>query len=169
LYLDACVLPKIDIEMAGEEARLTRILIYGSRIPVYCSFVGFGEFFKVAGKKLTQKRIGIAGYLFSCRALMNDQAMGKLRRIEPVEDRVLFIQLARRLEAKFSHLGGGDVWHLMSAIQLQSHHHRITLFSFDTDLVSAAQAEGIQAVCGSGLDPDLVAEELKKNGKLLEN
>ena len=169
LYLDACDLPKIDIEIAGEEARLASILIYLSHIPVYCSFVGFGEFFNVAGKKLTQKRIGIAGYLFSCRALMNDQAMGQLRRVEPVDDKVKFIRLAQRLEAKFAQLGGGDVWHLMCAIQLQSLHQRITLFSFDADLVAAAKAENIQAVCGNGLNPDLLAEELKSHGKLLDS
>jgi hypothetical protein len=169
LYLDACVLPKIDIEeIASKQARLTRILIYLSSIPVYCSFVSFGEFFNIAGKKRTQKRIGIAGYLFSCRALMIDQAMGKLLRAEPIEDKVQFLQLAQRLGAKFSQLGGGDVWHLMSAIQLQSRHRLTTLFSFDRNLVSAAKCEGIRAVYGSGLEPNLVVEELRKNGKLLE-
>lgn len=100
---------------------------------------------------------------------MNDQAMGKLRRVEPFEDKVQFIQLAQRLEGKFAKLGGGDVWHLMSAIQLQSQHQRTTLFSFDADLISAARSEGIQAVCGNDLRPDLVIEELKKTGKLLAN
>jgi len=28
---------------------------------------------------------------------------------------------------------------------------------------------GLQAVCGNGVDPDLVLEELEKNGKLLAN
>jgi len=169
LYLDACVLPKIDIETGGEEARLARILIYMSCIPVYCSFVGFGEFFHVAGKKLSQKNIGIAGYLFSCRSLMMDQDIGRLRRVEPGEDKTKFFQLAQRLEAKYSLLGGGDIWHLMAAIELQSGNQQITLFSFDRKLVSAAKAEGIQAVCGNGLDPDLVVEELQRNGKFLGN
>jgi hypothetical protein len=169
LYIDACVLPKIDIEPTGEDARLARILIYLGTIPVYTSFVGFGEFFYVAGKKETQKKIGIAGYLFSCRALMLDEEMGKLRRAEPIEDRIEFLQLAHRLEAKFSKLGGGDIWHLMAAIQLQSRHRSTTLFSFDAGLVKAAKSEGIQAVCGNGLDPDLMAEELKKGGKAVGN
>jgi len=46
LYLDACVLPKIDIEAAGEDARLTRILVYSSTIPVYSSFVAFRRIFQ---------------------------------------------------------------------------------------------------------------------------
>ena len=95
--------------------------------------------------------------------------MNKLHRVEPVEDKVQFIQLAQRLEVKYSQLGGGDIWHLMSAIQLQSDCPRIALFSFDADLVSAAKAEGIQAVCGKGLDPDRVVAVLKASGKFLGN
>jgi len=62
---------------------------------------------------------------------MIDQKMGKFLRAEPVEDRVEFFQLAQRLETKYSQLGGGDIWHLMSAIELQSQHCPATLFSFD--------------------------------------
>jgi len=169
IYLDACVLPKIDLEPTGEDAQLARILIYLSTIPVYTSFVGFGEFFNVAGKKLTQTRIGVAGYLFSCRALMIDEAMGKLRRVEPIEDKAKFFQLAQHLETKFSKLGGGDIWHLMAAMQLQSKYQSATLFSFDAALIRAAKSEGIQAVCGHGLNPDLVAAELMKSGKAAGN
>lgn len=58
IYLDACVLAKKDIE-PGKESRLTFVLVYLSTIRIFVSHVGFGEFFKVAGQKQTQKRIGI--------------------------------------------------------------------------------------------------------------
>ena len=167
LYIDACALPKIDIETTGHEAQLTRLLVYLSQIPVFCSFVGFGEFFHVAGKKATQRHIGISGYLFSCRALMIDVAQGKLHRAEPVEDKLRFFQLAQRLEKKFSSLGGGDIWHLMSALELQRQYDDLAVFSFDNGLVKAAKSEGLDAVNGVTLDPDQLAEELKRNGKLL--
>jgi hypothetical protein len=165
LYLDACVLPKIDIETGGEVAR---ILTYASRIPIFTSFVGFGEFFKVAGWRSTQKQIGADGYLYSCRKLMMDQQIGKIRRAEPIEDRFAFIRLAHRLRKSWK-LGGGDVWHLMSAIELQSQHSPLTFFSFEKKLVAAAKSEGIEAVYGIGLEPDRVREELKKKGKLIGN
>jgi hypothetical protein len=97
---------------------------------------------------------------------MIDETMGTLRRAEPVENKVEFIRLAQRLEAKYAHLGGGDIWHLMTAIELQTQHSPTTLFSFDAKLISAARSEGLHAVCGTGLDPDRVAEELRTSGKL---
>jgi hypothetical protein len=86
VYLDASALPKIDIE-EDAASRLVRCLIFMSRVPAYCSLVGFGEFVTVAGQKLTQSRIGATGYLHSCRALLVDMGMGKLRQVEPVADR----------------------------------------------------------------------------------
>lgn len=167
LYLDACVLAKIDLEPADEDARFTRILVHLSRIPVFYSFVGIGEVFRVAGKKKQQGHIGIPAYLFSCRALMNDAAQRKWQRVEPVDDKRRFIQLAERRVEKYSSLGGGDIWHLMAALNLQRKHDALVVFSFDKKLVKAVQSEKLRAVCGVKLDPDKLADELKRNGKLV--
>jgi hypothetical protein len=142
-----------------------RILIYMSRIPTYCSLLGFGEFISVAGKKRTQARIGVAGYLFSCRALLVDLGIGKLRQVEPVADRFQFIRLAEDLLARHSGLGGGDVWHIMAALELSKNHAPIGFLSFDKGLVKAALAEGLPAVYGSDVDADSLIRELTSRGK----
>ena len=71
VYLDTCALVKID---AKEEvgSGFTRVLTYFSRIPVYSSFVGFGEFIGVVGKNKFQADVGAEGFLFVCRQLMID-------------------------------------------------------------------------------------------------
>jgi hypothetical protein len=163
-YLDTCALVKID---AKEEAgsNFTRILIYFSRIPVYCSFVGFGEFFAVVGKPKFQAIVGAEGFLFACRQLMIDVDMGKIRRAEPIEDKFKFMQLAQVLLPKHGHLGGGDVWHLMSALQLKSRVAKTVFVSFEPALVAAAKAEGLEAIDGNGLDSNQLSEQLKLSNK----
>src|SRR5262245_59631508 len=156
VYLDTCILPKIDIEGADDEGRLAVILIYLSRIPIFCSFVGFGEFFNVASRKQTQGRIGFPAYLFSCRNLMMEAALGKFQRAEPPEDRAHFIRLAEKLQQRFSKLGGGDIWHIMCAIELKARYENSVLFSFDYGLVRAARSEQMNAVCGKGMNPDVL-------------
>ena len=83
VYLDTCALVKID---AKEEpgSHLTRVLIYSSKVPVFSSFVGFGEFFSVVGKKTFQKVVGAEGFLFCCRKLMIDFDIKRIQRAEPV-------------------------------------------------------------------------------------
>ena len=55
----------------------------------------------------------------------------------------------------------------MSALELQRQYDDLAVFSFDNGLVKAAKSEGLDAVNGVTLDPDQLAEELKRNGKLL--
>ena len=153
VYLDASALPKIDIE-EDPSSPLVRCLIYMSRVPAYCSLVGFGEFITVAGKKLTQSRIGAEGYLYSCRALLVDFGMGKLHQIEPVADRFQFIQVARGLLSRHAGLGGGDLWHIMAALELRKALSPVAFLSFDKGLVKAAMAEGLVAVYGHDVDTD---------------
>jgi hypothetical protein len=166
LYLDTCLLVKIE---AKEEpgSRFTRVLIYSSSIPVYSSFIGFGEFIGVVGKKKFQDVIGGEGFLFVCRQLMIDFDMKKIQRVEPIEDRVKFIQQAKVLLPKHGGLGGGDVWHLMSAINLKSRVPKTTFVSFEPALIAAALSEGLDAVDGNGLDPNQLSEQLKIAKKLV--
>jgi hypothetical protein len=164
VYLDASALPKIDIE-EDPSSRLVRCLIYMSRVSACCSLLGFGEFVTVAGKKLTQSRIGAEGYLYSCRALLVDLGRGKLRQVEPVDDRFQFIQLAQQLFSRHSGLGGGDLWHIMAALELRKTVSPVAFLSFDKGLVKAALAEGLMAVYGHDVDTDALIQELTKEGK----
>jgi len=167
VYLDTCALVKID---AKEEvgSGFTRVLIYFSRIPVYSSFVGFGEFFGVVGKKEFQEAAGAERFLFVVRQLMIDFDMKKIQRVEPIQDKYGFIQLAQALLPKYVHLGGGDVWHLMAAFNLKSRVPKTVFVSFDSALVTAAQSEGLNAVDGNGLDPNRLGEQLKNAGKFID-
>jgi len=149
IYIDACALAKISIE-EDPASGLVRCLIYMSRIPAYCSMVGFGEFVAVAGKKRTQERIGSAGCLYSIRSLMVDLEKGKLRRVEPVADKCQFIREADDLLSRHGSLGGGDLWHIMAARQLSKDYASTTLFSFDEDLVKAAEAGAFDLSAGPG-------------------
>ena len=136
-----------------------------SRVPAYCSLLGFGEFVTVAGKKLTQSRIGAEGYLYSCRSVLVDFDMGKLRQVEPVADRFQFIQLAQQLLSRHSGLGGGDLWHIMAALELRNTVSPVVVLSFDKGLVKAAEAEGLVAVYGYDVDTDSLIQELTSQGK----
>lgn len=160
VYLDASILPKIDIE-EDTGSRVARLLIYGTRIPIFVSFVGLGEFFNVAGKKVTQSRIGTMGYLYGCRALLKDIEMGKIGHVEPPEERFDFIKLADAISSRHGRLGGGDVWHLMAVLQLKAQHRQTVFVSFDAKLVEAASNEGLAAVNGGEVDPDELVLQLK--------
>jgi hypothetical protein len=164
IYLDASALPKIDIE-EDLVSGLTRCLIYFSHIPTFCSMVGFGEFVGAAGRKEKEGKIASDGYLYSCRALLVDVEMGKLQMVEPPADRFEFITAARPLVAKYSHLGGGDIWHLLCAAQLSAQHPPATFLSFDKKLCSAATAEGLRVVYGHDLQRELLIAELRAKGK----
>ena len=166
IYLDACALVKIDVE-EDPGSRISRILTYLSTIPVYTSFVGFGEFFNVVGKKETQKRIGVEGYLYSCRQLMIDFDMNKIQRVEPVDEKFEFIQLSKRLLAKYRNLGGGDVWHLMSVLELKRNISSTTFVSFEPKLLKAVLSEKINAVHGNKIDSELLARKLQSVNKMV--
>jgi hypothetical protein len=156
LYLDACALAKIDVE-EDLDSNLIRFLVYQPKIPVFSSFVGFGEFFNVVGKKETQKKMGVDGYLFSCRQLMIDFDYRTIKRAEPVGDRFKFLQLAQELLPKHGHLGGGDLWHLMAAIELKRDYPSVILLTFEAALIKAARSEGIGAVDCKGLNSHTMA------------
>jgi len=160
IYLDTSVLPKIDMEGGNSpQSRLVRLLIYGSRVPVFCSLVSLGEFFKVAGSRRKQAEIGSMGYLHSCRALLTDFER-KIQRVEPPAERWEFLKLADEVVARRGVLGGGDVWHLMAALQLKASHDPAVLFTFDPKLARAAEAEGIGGVYGNRVDPEVLIAEL---------
>jgi hypothetical protein len=63
VYLDACTLVKIE---KAEEDRscLVRLLVYGSSIPMFSSFIGFGEFLSVLGRE-ERNMAGVDNYLYS--------------------------------------------------------------------------------------------------------
>jgi hypothetical protein len=166
IYLDTSVLPKIDMEGGNApESRFVRLLIYGSRVPIFCSLVSLGEFFKVAGSKLKQAQTGSAGYLYSCRALLMDLEIGKIKRVEPPADRFTFLQLADQIVARHGALGGGDIWHLMAARELKSEYQAVALLSFDTELVESAVGEGLSGVYGNQVDPEKLVIELTSRGR----
>jgi hypothetical protein len=166
VYLDTCALVKIDAKDEAGSA-FTRALIYLSTVPVYSSFVGFGEFFCVVGKPQFQDTAWAEGFLFVCRQLMIDFDMGRIKRTEPVEDKFRFMQLAKVLLPKHGHLGGGDVGHLMAALQLKSQVSKTIFVSFDHRLIAAAEAEGLEAVDGNGLDSNQLSAQLKASKKAL--
>jgi hypothetical protein len=96
---------------------------------------------------------------------MIDFDMGRIKRTEPVEDKFRFMQLAKVLLPKHGHLGGGDVWHLMAALQLKSQVSKTIFVSFDRRLIAAAEAEGLEAVDGNGLDSNQLSAQLKASKK----
>lgn len=164
LYLDTSVLVKIDAKEEAE-SRFVRLLVYCSGLPVYCSAIGFGELVGVLGQKRFQRNIGPDGFLFRCREFMKETETGKIRRVEPPEDRGKFVVLANRLLPKYGHLGGGDVWHLMSALSLNEKAPGTAFLSFESRLVQAALTENLSAVNPSGMDADTLVCELKRIGR----
>ena len=67
--------------------------------------------------------------------------------------------LADQIVGRHGALGGGDVWHLMAALQLKGKHDPVALLSFDSRLAKAAEAEGLAGVDGKRVSPeDLVTE-----------
>jgi predicted nucleic acid-binding protein len=150
-YLDTSALVKVDAKQEHGSSFI-RVLVYLSKIPAYSSFVGFGEFVCVVGKKEFAARARAERFLFVCRQLMIDFDQKEIRRAEPVEDKLNFARLARKLMPKYGHWGGGDIWHLMAALHLKRQIPRTVFVSFDTDLVRAAQAEGLDALDCNGLD-----------------
>lgn len=158
IYLDANVVVKIDNEESGSP--FSRIL-FASLIPIYCSYVVLGEFFKVIGSKRKQKDIGVMGYLYICRQLMNEIKIGKIKIAEPVNDKIQFFEQAERLLKKYGQLGGGDIWHLMAALHLKEKINSTTFVSFDSDTVEAAKSEGLSAIDCNNLNSSELLNTLK--------
>lgn len=160
IYLDTSALLKIDKE-EGDSSRLVRLLVYGSTIPVYSSSVGLSELIGKMGQKKTQASIGGAiGFLFHCRELLLEFELDKIHKVEPPRERQYFIQIAEKLCTKFSALGGADIWHLLSVVELRRKVPTAILLSYDKDMVKAAKQEAIQTLDGNDLNPDVIVKEL---------
>jgi hypothetical protein len=164
VYLDASALIKINIvEPPGDNAVR---LIYISHIPCYTSQIAFGELISYFSRRNKQHEIGgPAGYLFNVRAAMIDFEMKKIRVVEPRQDKLSFIRLAERLLQQHGKQGGGDVWHLMTTLELQRRYPATILLTFDQKLVSAAKYENIAAVYGHDLKTEALVAELKAAGQ----
>lgn len=71
IYLDANVLFKIDRD-EGDSSRLVRILVYGTDLKIFSSWVAFGEIIGILNKKKIQNEIGLSNYLHYARSLIKD-------------------------------------------------------------------------------------------------
>ena len=163
IYLDASALPKIDLESDGGHG--IRLLLLVGRIPLFCSVVALGEFFAVAGRRKTQAKIGVSGYLYTVRDFLIDIEMNKLRYVEPVADRRAFTVLCDDLVSRHSALGGADIWHIMAAMNLQRRYKRVTMLTFDQRLAAAAAAEGMHSVYGQPIQAEALVAALTSCGK----
>ena len=166
IYLDTSALAKIE-KFEGNSSQLVNLLVYGSTLPKFSSYVAFGEFIGILGRRDVQQSIGgTIGYLFRCRRLMAEVFdIQKIRRAEPVQDRFQFVRLAEQLWTKYSKLGGGDIWHLMAVLELQQTNSAVALLTFDEDLAKAARSEKIQTVYGVNLKPEFLIEALRSKSK----
>jgi hypothetical protein len=166
LYLDASAFPKIGVE-ENHYSRVVRILIYLSKLRVFTSIVGFGEFISVISKKKIQTRIGALGYLYNCRSLLTDFDMRKIQQAEPTREKIEFIKQAEDFAGKYSNLGGGDIWHLMAATELEKKLGSVLFGSFDKKLVKAAIGERLNAVDLNKVDPDTLLKALEQASRLV--
>jgi hypothetical protein len=162
LYLDSSVLVKLSL--GEEETPFVNILYLGSLIPIYASFVAFGEYIACLGKKRVQGKIGSQGFLSGARQLRYEFE-NKLRRAEPPDNKAIFTRRSNALLSKYSNIGGGDLWHLLAVTELSTSKGPVTFVSFDRNLAKAATMEGITAVYAKSLKPEPLIAELKKNGK----
>jgi hypothetical protein len=168
IYLDTSALIKINKE-EGDSSNFVKLLIYGSTIKFFASWIAFGEFIGIMGKRKLQKKIGPRNYLYYCRSLMKDFEIEKIHRAEPPEDRFQFIRLSEQILSRHAKLGGGDIWHLMTVLELKKKIPAVILLSYDKNLVKAAQMENIMAVNGQKLVKEILIEQLKYNNKWIAN
>jgi hypothetical protein len=164
VYLDTSALVKI-VKNEGDSSRFVRLMVYGSDLKIFSSWVAYGEFIGIFNKKEEQKSIGLANYLFNCRMIMNDFDYNKIYRIEPSGDGFQFFKLTEDLLSRHAKLGGADIWHLMAAIELKKSYTLSLLLSYDEDLVNAALSENITAVYGNNLIPELLVQRLKSSNR----
>jgi len=165
IYFDTSALAKIEFE--ENKSNLTRILAFMTRIPAFSSLVAFGEFVNVAARKESKEKV-VTGlnYLTVCRRLMNEFDLGTLKRAEPIENRFKFEQLAGKLCKAYSKLGGGDIWHLMAALELNSRFPSSVFFSYDFALIGVARKEKLLAINGEDLEAKMLENELIRAGKM---
>lgn len=164
IYLDTSALIKIYKE-EGDSSNLMRLLVYGSTLIFFSSWIAFGEFIGIFGKKELQRKIGPTNYLYNCRSFMQGFDIEKIHRAEPPEDRFHFIKLSEQILSRHAKLGGGDIWHLMTVVELKKSFPSAMLLSYDNKLVNAAEIENIMAVNGKKLVPEMLIERLKYNNK----
>jgi hypothetical protein len=168
IYLDTSALIKINKE-EGDSSNFMRVLIYGSSIEFFASWIAFGEFIGIFGKRELQKKIGQSNYLYYCRSLMKDFDIGKIHRTEPPEDPFQFFKISEDMLSRHEKLGGGDIWHLMTVEELKKSFPSALLLSYDKKLVKAAELENIMAVNGNNLVPEMLIKQLQFNNKWIAN
>lgn len=171
IYLDACALVKL-AKMEGDETNdesrtMSLLLISGEVSPLYTSRVGLGETLGRWGEGDVQREMGLGLYLFVVRTLFLGEKRGKLKLVEPSEDRLTFLKDADRLGRNYGNLGGADLWHLMSAIELNRSAKEICFLSYDRKLVSAAEEEGMTAIDGKTLQPEPLMEAMQAAAKFV--
>jgi predicted nucleic acid-binding protein len=161
VYLDASALVKsVIVEPPGDHAMR---IIYMSGVPLFTSMVGFGEVVSCFGRKDKQLSIGGSwGYLHGVRMLMKDFDIGRIQPVEPPDERRKFLTVAHKLVEKATHLGGGDLWHVMAALELQGEHRETVFLTFDRELLKAAPALGILSVVdGHDIDCEALVQALQ--------
>jgi hypothetical protein len=168
IYLDTSALIKINKE-EGNSSNFMRLLIYGSTINFYASWIAFGEFIGIFGKRDLQRKIGQGNYLYYCRSLMKDFDIDKIRRTEPPDDSFQFFKISSEILSRHTKLGGGDIWHLITVVELQKSFPSALLLSYDKKLVKAAGLEKIMAVNGNHLLPEMLIIQLQNNNKWIAN
>ena len=167
MYLDTCVFVKVEFE-EGLSSNVARVLSFMTKNKVFSSSVAFGEFIGVLGRKESkEKEINTIGYLVTCRRLMVDFDMKQINQVEPVADRFNFLTLAQTLSTRYPHLGGGDLWQLMAALNLRGPFPAAILISFDRKLIEAARQEGISSVDANALDIHELERRLRAATKLI--
>ena len=62
-------------------------------------------------------------------------------------------------------IGGGDLWHVLSAVDLRRRGADVSLLAYDDGLLKAAGAENITVVDGRRLKPERLLSALQKVGK----
>jgi hypothetical protein len=152
-------------------SNLVRFLAFGTQLEIYSSYLAFGEFVGVSGRKEEKEKvISSVDYLAICRRLMIDFDMNTVWRFEPFEtgpkERIDFQNQATSLFAKYPNLGGGDLWHLMAAIKLTKEKSTSGFLTFDKKLFRAASEKGVRALDGNSMDVRIVESKLKGAKKL---
>ena len=170
LYLDTCALVKIEFD-EGLSSNLARFLTFGTNFQICSSYLAFGEFVSVSGRKEEkEKLITSVDYVTICRRLMIDFDMNTIKRVEPFEtgptERIDFEKDATSLFAKYPSLGGGDLWHLMAAIRLRRENPNSGFLTFDKKLFAAASQERVTSFNGNLMDVAVLEAKLKTVGKL---
>ncbi len=170
LYLDTCALVKVEFD-EGLTSNLSRFLAFGTQLEIYSSYLAFGEFVGVSGRKETKEKvITSVDYIAVCRRLMIDFDMNAIKRFEPFKigqkERINFQNQANSLFSKYPKLGGGDLWHLLAAIKLKKEQPCSCFLTFDKKLLDVALQEGVRTLDGNSMDVMVVEAKFRTAGKL---